>query len=171
MADKKTFSLHEFSPEPEARIIVNTRARGMTFEVFLPESMADWLRAKILAGVFTSPEEAAFVAFQDLHELDRHPAARQTLLTAMIEASVNDARPGIPMEEFREQFLAQMREDAITDPPAPARSGRRYKTGRTQQINIKATPQVIERLQKMAHARRVPIGELLEQALDALERK
>jgi len=46
----------------------------MTFEVFLPESMADWLRAKIAAGVFTSPEEAAFVAFQDFHELDRHPA-------------------------------------------------------------------------------------------------
>jgi hypothetical protein len=54
-------------------------------------------------------------------------------------------------------------------PPAPARSGRRYKTGRNQQINIKATPQVIERLYKIADARRVPLGELLEQALDALE--
>jgi hypothetical protein len=56
-----------------------------------------------------------------------------------------------------------------TRPPAAARSGRRYKTGRNQQINIKATPQVIERLYKMADARRVPLGELLEQALDALE--
>jgi hypothetical protein len=56
-------------------------------------------------------------------------------------------------------------------PPALARSGRRYKTGRNQQINIKATPQVIERLYKIADARRVPLGELLEQALDALERK
>ena len=56
-------------------------------------------------------------------------------------------------------------------PAARARSGRRYKTGRNQQINIKATPQVIERLYKIADARRVPLGELLEQALDALERK
>lgn len=48
-------------------------------------------------------------------------------------------------------------------------AGRRYKTGRNQQINIKATAQVIERLYKLADARRVPLGELLEQALDALE--
>jgi hypothetical protein len=55
--------------------------------------------------------------------------------------------------------------------PARGRTGRRYKTGRNQQINIKATSQVIERLYSMADARRVPLGELLEQALDALERK
>jgi hypothetical protein len=60
---------------------------------------------------------------------------------------------------------------AARPPPAPARRGRRYKTGRNQQINIKATPQVIERLYNIADARRVPLGELLEQALDALERK
>jgi hypothetical protein len=58
---------------------------------------------------------------------------------------------------------------AARPPAPPARSGRRYKTGRNQQINIKATPQVIERLYKIADARRVPLGELLEQALDALE--
>lgn len=50
------------------------------------------------------------------------------------------------------------------------RGGRRYRTGRNQQINIKATQEVIERLYKMADARRVPLGELLEHALDALER-
>lgn len=49
-------------------------------------------------------------------------------------------------------------------------AGRRYKTGRNQQINIKATSEVIERLYKMADARRVPLGELLEQALDALQK-
>jgi hypothetical protein len=52
-------------------------------------------------------------------------------------------------------------------PAAPR--GRRYKTGRNQQINIKATPEVIERLYKLADARRVPLGELLEQALNSLE--
>jgi hypothetical protein len=52
---------------------------------------------------------------------------------------------------------------------APAKQ-RRYKTGRNQQINIKATSQVIERLYKLADAKRVPLGELLEQALNALEK-
>jgi len=46
---------------------------------------------------------------------------------------------------------------------------RRFKTGRNQQINIKATPETIERLYTMADTRRVPLGELLEQALDALQ--
>ncbi len=55
-------------------------------------------------------------------------------------------------------------------PQAHVRKGRRYRTGRNQQINIKATQPVIERLYKMADTRRVPLGELLEQALDALER-
>ena len=49
--------------------------------------------------------------------------------------------------------------------------GRRYRTGRNQQINIKATQQVIERLYKLADTKRIPLGELLEQALDALEKR
>jgi hypothetical protein len=55
--------------------------------------------------------------------------------------------------------------------PAARRLGRRYRTGRNQQINIKATSQVIEELYQMADARRVPLGELLEQALKALKEK
>jgi hypothetical protein len=54
------------------------------------------------------------------------------------------------------------------EPPRRPR-GRRYKTGRNQQINIKATPEVIERLYKLADERHIPLGELLEQALGALE--
>jgi hypothetical protein len=37
-------------------------------------------------------------------------------------------------------------------------------------MNIKATSQVVERLYKMADARRVPLDELLEQAIEALEK-
>lgn len=55
--------------------------------------------------------------------------------------------------------------------PLRKQPGRRYKTGRNQQINIKATSQVIERLYRMADQRRVPLGELLDQALDALEKR
>jgi hypothetical protein len=59
---------------------------------------------------------------------------------------------------------------AVRALPANPRARRRYKTGRNQQINIKATPEAIERLYKLADARRVPLGRLLEQALDALEK-
>ena len=61
--------------------------------------------------------------------------------------------------------------------PAPAgRRRRRYTTGRNQQINIKATDATIERLYRIADERTeaekrpVPLGEVLELALDALER-
>lgn len=50
-----------------------------------------------------------------------------------------------------------------------AKNARRYRTGRNQQINIKTTAQVIERLYKLADERRIPLGQLLEQAIDALE--
>ena len=59
---------------------------------------------------------------------------------------------------------------AVRAPTTRRKAGRRYKTGRNQQINIKATAQVIDRLYKMADAKRVPLGELLERALDALEK-
>jgi hypothetical protein len=53
--------------------------------------------------------------------------------------------------------------------PAPARKQRRYTTGRNKQVNIKATDETIQRLYRLADDRNVPLGELLEQALDALE--
>ena len=108
----------EFTPEQWERIRAHTRARGMTFEVFLPESLATWLREKIAAGVFKDAAEAAFVAFQDLQELDRHPEVRKHLLRAMLEASLKDPRPRIPIEEVRARHHAQLREWANTEPPA-----------------------------------------------------
>lgn len=49
------------------------------------------------------------------------------------------------------------------------RKQRRFTTGRNQQINIKATVETIERMGRMADDRGVPLGRLLELALDALE--
>jgi hypothetical protein len=54
-------------------------------------------------------------------------------------------------------------------PQATQRIQRRFKTGRNQQINIKATPETIGRMGRMADEREVPLGRLLELALDALE--
>jgi hypothetical protein len=55
-------------------------------------------------------------------------------------------------------------------PKEPRRKRRVYTTGRNRQFNIKATAETVERFYKMADERKVPLCELLEQALDALDR-
>lgn len=54
--------------------------------------------------------------------------------------------------------------------PRPPRRIARHRTGRNQQFNIKATAETIERFYKLADKKRVALGELLEQGLDAIER-
>ena len=51
----------------------------------------------------------------------------------------------------------------------PRRKRRVYTTGRNRQFNIKATSETVDRFYKMADERTVPLCELLEQALDALD--
>lgn len=57
---------------------------------------------------------------------------------------------------------------------APKRTQRRkprvYRTGRNQHLGMKATAETVERFYKAADDRGVPLGELLKQALDALDR-
>jgi hypothetical protein len=86
---------NKFTPEERARIQARIRARGMTFEVFLPERLANWLQMKLAEDVFRDPKEAAFVAFQQLKRLDEHPQVREQLLKATIENVIQDPRPGI----------------------------------------------------------------------------
>jgi hypothetical protein len=52
---------------------------------------------------------------------------------------------------------------------APRRKHRIHRTGRNRQFNVKATNETVERFYKMADERQVPLGELLEQALDAID--
>lgn len=53
---------------------------------------------------------------------------------------------------------------------APKHAQRRYRTGRNQQINIKATSETIDRMNRIADELEVPLGEVLERALDALQK-
>jgi len=76
-----------------------------------------------------------------------------------------------------EEAIARIAEDnnfpsrqAPRPPKEPRRKPRRYRTGRNQQLNIKATSETIEKFIKAADERQVPLGELLRLALDALER-
>jgi hypothetical protein len=118
VATHKKLVSGEFTPEQWERIRAHIRARGMTFEVFLPEPLADWLGKKLAAGVFKDPGEAAFVAFQDLRELDSHPRARKELLKAVAKSSSDGSGREIPFEEWCNQHQAQLRRYAKGDPPS-----------------------------------------------------
>jgi antitoxin ParD1/3/4 len=117
MASEETAKEQPFTPEEQERIRAQIRSRGMAFEVFLPEAIANWLREKIAAGVFRDPAEAAFVAFQEMRELDQHSSVRQELLTAITQTKAADLGEGVLMEEIRTKLQAQLREFADTDPP------------------------------------------------------
>lgn len=56
-------------------------------------------------------------------------------------------------------------------PESKTRKRRTHKTGRNQQLNIKAAAATIDRFYDMAEKKDVLLCELLEQALDALERE
>lgn len=60
------------------------------------------------------------------------------------------------------------REDMESSSP---RRVRRRTTGRNQQLNIKATAETIALFYRLADERDVPLGELLLQALNALQEK
>ena len=61
---------------------------------------------------------------------------------------------------------------AVATPAHPKKPQvrRRYTTGRNQQLNVKATAETVARFYRLADQQGVPLGELLEQALQALEK-
>jgi hypothetical protein len=59
---------------------------------------------------------------------------------------------------------------AVRVPRLPKRKTRIYRTGRNRQFNMKAKPESVDRFYRMADERNVPLGALLDLALDALER-
>jgi hypothetical protein len=59
---------------------------------------------------------------------------------------------------------------AARTPKEPRRKRRQYTTGRNQQINLKASPETIDRLYKLADEKGVALAMVLEMAVDALER-
>lgn len=83
-------------------------------------------------------------------------------------------KPERPVEkEIIERIAAQNNfpsRQASKPPREPRRKRRVYTTGRNQQLNIRARGDTIERFCKLADERRVPLGELFEQAVSALER-
>ena len=108
-------SLPDFTPEEEAKIRQRIRERGVVFEVFLPEGLADWLKAKIADDTFESYQEAAFVAFGDLRDLMEFPDARLALLRARVQAAINDDRPPLSGEQVFRDLEERIRRLAQDD--------------------------------------------------------
>jgi antitoxin ParD1/3/4 len=90
---------------------------GLRFDAYVPPQLADWLLDLIERGVFSSPSEAAFVILGEHRELEPHADLRGELLKRILQASIDDPRPGISGEEFfekmREKFAAQLPEPAV----------------------------------------------------------
>ena len=94
----------------------------------------------------------------------------------LADAPVFSTKPkkGAPVQE---ETIARIAEEnkfpsrqAPKAPGVPRRKPRRFRTGRNQQVNVKATAETIEKFLKAADDRNVPLGECLRLALDALER-
>lgn len=101
-------------------------------------------------------------------------------------ADLSDFSPKAPGQGTRENVSPEDIEKIATEnnfpsrqPRVPSASGpvtmppqkkqRRYVTGRNQQINIKATAETIAKFNLLADRLGVPLGEVLERAVDALE--
>lgn len=70
---------------------------------------------------------------------------------------------------FHSRPASPARTSVATAAPTAPIARRQRKTGRNQQINVKATAETIQQLYRLADERNVPLGELLSLALDALE--
>lgn len=98
-------------------------------------------------------------------------------------ANLGEFQPKQPPKSVPKEEIARLAEEtgfpsrqaqpvrpaAPTEPPP--KKGRRYVTGRNRQINIKATQETIERLYRFADEQHMPLGQVLEIALDALDRQ
>jgi hypothetical protein len=79
-----------------------------------------------------------------------------------------------PIEEEAITRIAEENRFPSRQAPKSTKTERRkpriHRTGRNQQFNAKATADTINRIYKLADERKVPLGELLRRAVDALER-
>ncbi len=76
----------------------------------------------------------------------------------------------VPPPRARSEAIREVSEAHNFPSRTPTRLQRRRRTGRTVQINVKATAEVAERFIAISDAHRWPYGETLEYALAALEK-
>lgn len=90
---------------------------------------------------------------------------------------IEPAKPAVPQVPSAEKSIErpsrtqidQLAKDTGFISRERPRMGRRHKTGRNRQINLKVRDQDLERFYKIADEEGVTLGEVFERALDALE--
>jgi antitoxin ParD1/3/4 len=101
-------SVHDEWPSSEAKAksiaqakALRTQAEkgGLRFSAYLPPELASWLLGLVAQGIFLDPSEAVFVILGEHQELEPHADLRGELLKRMLQAAMDDPRPGIPAEE------------------------------------------------------------------------
>lgn len=81
---------------------------GLRFDVYLPPDLAEWLLEHIEEGVFADPSEAVFVILGEHRDLEPHADLRRELLKRVLQASIDDPRPSIPLEDVKEHLEKRM---------------------------------------------------------------
>jgi hypothetical protein len=100
---------------------------------------------------------------------------RKNPLADLVNASSFQTKPPRPQPVSNEviERIAENRNFPSREAPVaaqPTHQQRRYRTGRDQHVGIKTTAETRKRLYKAADERKLPLGELLRLALDALDR-
>jgi len=105
------------SPDAKAKRIEQARALkeqasqgGLRFETYLPSDLAEWLLNHIARGTFCDPSEAVFVILGEHKDLEPHADLRRELLKRVLQAAMDDPRPGSPAEEVFERLARRLRE-------------------------------------------------------------
>lgn len=101
--------------------------------------------------------------FGDLDDFAPEPASKPVPAAAIEEIA---QASGFPSRKAQGRQAAKTGETPAAQAP---RQPRRHVTGRNRQINIKATEETIATLYRIADDLGLPLGAVLEQALEALE--
>ena len=113
-----------YALEQAMRVRDQAAAGGLIFEAYLPPDLAVWLLDRIERGAFVDPSEATFVLLGEARDLEPHVDLRNELLKRVIQAAIDDPRPGIPVEDVMESLRKKF-ENPL---PEPAKWERRSGT-------------------------------------------
>jgi hypothetical protein len=94
---------------------------GLRFEAYLPPGLASWVLDMVERGIFTDPSEAVFVILGEHKDLEPHADLRKELLKRIIQAAIDDTRPGISGEAWEKEWKSKLKRPL----PAPAQWPRR----------------------------------------------
>ena len=79
-------------------------------KITVSEETARVIREKVEEGSFSSPSEVVEAAMQALEREARDRADRLVSIKARIQASIEDPRPAVPIEQAFERILRPLRD-------------------------------------------------------------